>query len=419
MASAGLADMAFVTVPHPMGMIALEEIRAKADAAFDEIVKTATDWKPAADTAAIAAKPAYPAEKVKIQGSYAELNQQFAAKGWSIGMPVVPPTTQAVEAMLKGTKHKPDEVVWLVTPRMGQLTVELVAAYGVMAGCQPEHMPLLLATAKALADPAYDWRGASTTTAAASPLIVVSGPIIDKLKINNSTGEMAGQQPASMCVGYFVNLVGDIMGGSLPPDIDKSTHGTRGDLVAMVVAENDKANPWQESLAVERGFKPTDSVVTAMAVYPGTVNVDHTSVKGTDILNSFSAGMAGVASGIASCYAQAGKPYVGTGVNANSVNNVMLLVGPEHAATMFTEFKTKQAVKEYLVANTKLPYKEYAPDRCYPPKEAGEVAPDTMLPRWTTPGSVHIVVTGGAGKQSQIWPNFVTGAPVSALVEAE
>ena len=396
------------------------KIRAKAEKAFPDILKAATEWKPAEEAKLAQAKPAYPAERTKFSGTYAELNAMFSQKHYGIDLPIVPPTVEAVQAMLKGTKHQPEEVAWVVPPRMGQLTVELVAAYGAMAGCKPEHMPLLLAVTKALSDVEYDWRGSTTTTAAASPLIVVNGPIVDKLKIGSGSGALAGGQPTNICVGYYVNLVGDVIGGSQPPDGDKSTHGTRGDLVAMVIGENEKANPWQQSFAVEHGFKPTDSVVSAMSTYPGTVNVDHNSVKGTDLLNSFSGAVAAVASGISSCYTKPGVPNAITGPNANSVDNVMLLISPEHAATIFTDFKTKQAVKEFLVKNAVLPFRMYAPDICHPPAEAGQVGPDTPLPRFTSTDSIHVIVTGGAGKQSQIWPNFPScKRPISVKVEEE
>lgn len=413
MESIGLADMAFVQVPHPMGMLPLEEIRAKADAAFPEIIKAATQWKPEKTTIAGVGKPPYPAERIKFKGTYAQLNKMFEEKRWSLGLPIIPPTPEAVEAMLKGTTRKPDEVVWVVPPRMGQLTVELVATLGVMAGCKPEHMPLLLAIVEALGTPEADWRGATTTTAAASPLIIVNGPIVQELGLTYSTGVLGGEQPANVAIGYFVNLVGDIVGGSLPPDPDKSTHGSRNDLVAMVVAENEKDNPWKESYAVEHGFKPTDSVVTVMAVYPGAANVDHSSVKGEQLLNTLSIAAAADAAGIGSCFTRADKPY-GTD---NKTKYVFFLLGPEHAATIQKDFPTKKAAEEYIVKHAALPAWAYAPDICTPPKDM-KVTPDTLLQRFTTTDQIHIIVTGGPGKQSQVFPGFPTVTkPVSVLVK--
>ena len=164
MESIGLADMAFVEVPHPMGMVSLQEIRAKADQSFPEILRMATQWKPLRTEIPGLGKPPYPAERVTFKGTYSSLSKMYYDKKWSLGLPIIPPTPEAVAEMLKGTSRKPGEVVWVVTPRMGQLTVELVATLGVMAGCKPEHMPLMLAMIKAVSHPDYDWRGSTTTT---------------------------------------------------------------------------------------------------------------------------------------------------------------------------------------------------------------------------------------------------------------
>src|SRR5271157_6482533 len=143
--SQGVPDAPFVVVPHPMGMIPEAEIQKKAENAFAEIVKTATLWKPSGKLPEM--KPAYPTERVTFRGSAEELNSLFFTKGWSLGLPLVPPTPDRVKEMLKGTSLKPDYVIGKVPPRMGALTVELAAAHAVMAGCKPEYMPVLIAAA--------------------------------------------------------------------------------------------------------------------------------------------------------------------------------------------------------------------------------------------------------------------------------
>lgn len=185
--SQGLTDMCFVTVPHPIGMLPKEQVDAKVDAAFGDIVKAATQWQPVKEKEASQESP-YPAKTFKFTGTYADVNKLFAKRKWSLSLPIIPPTVDRVREMLKGTKRAPSEVLWVVPPRQGMLTVELVAVLGVMAGAQPEHMPLLLATIDAMKAPEAAWRGTSTTTAPTSPLIVISGPIVEKLKLNAGTG---------------------------------------------------------------------------------------------------------------------------------------------------------------------------------------------------------------------------------------
>jgi hypothetical protein len=398
--SQGLTDMCFVVVPHPLGMIPAAEVNAKIEKAFNEIVTAATQWK-ASETVTVEQEKPYPAKRVKFTGTYAELNSMFFNRKWAIGLPIIPPTPDKVEAMLKGAKHKPDEVVWVVPPRQGMLTVELVAALGVMAGAKPEHMPLLLATIEAFKKPETNWRGTSTTTAPTVPIIIISGPILDKLGITSGTGVSGAEQPVTNALGYFINLVGDIVGGSMPPELDKSTHGTSADLVAMVFAENAKANPWKQTYAEEQGFKPTDSVVTVYTAYLGGSNIDHNNTTGKGVLNGMIPGILGSPSGIGSCFADYNKPNTVD----NSVGFTVLFLCPEHADTIARDFPTKQQVKEYLTRETVQPLKFYSPQRCVPPKDL-KVDENTLLPRYINPESIKIVVTGGPGKQSQIWSPF-------------
>ena len=130
--SRGAADVCFVAVPHPMGMIPLDEIRKKAEDAFPAILKAATEWKPVGKLQPM--KAPYPAERIKLTGTSDDVNKLFLEKGWSLGLPFVPPTTDRVAEMLKGTTRKPDEVIAEIPPRNGVLTVELLAANAVMAG---------------------------------------------------------------------------------------------------------------------------------------------------------------------------------------------------------------------------------------------------------------------------------------------
>ena len=413
--------MCFVTVPHPLGMISKEEVNAKVDAAFDDIVKAATAWTPSKDKQDAQVKP-YPAKRFKFSGTYADVNDMFQKRKWSLSLPIVPPTVDKVAAMLKGTKRNPAEVLWVVPPRQGMLTVELVAALGVMAGAKPEHMPLLIATVEAMADPVAAWRGPTTTTAATVPVFFISGPIIEKLKLNPGTGTAGGENPVTNALGYFVNLVGDVVGGSVPPNFDKSTQGSSFDLVANVICENAKETPWDKTFAEEQGFTRDDSVVTISTSYLANANIDHDSVASEDLLNTFSAGIAGSASGIASCLTvtvpDEKSPYnKPLSAWSNSVSYAVLVISPEHAATMYRDMKSKDAIRDYLVKNTVLPYKFYTKATCVPPEAFGPYDANTLIPRFTQRESIKMIVSGGPGKQSQFWVPFPQVLkPVSAKI---
>lgn len=409
-----MTDLCFVVVDHPIGMLSKEEVWAKVDKAFPDIVKAAVSWKPNKDNAVAQAAP-YPAKTMSIQGTYADVNDMFLKRKWSVGLPIVPPTKEKVAAMLKGTQRKPGEVLWVVPPRQGMLTVELVAALGVMAGSQPEHMPLLLATVDVMRQDATCWRGTTTTTASTYPMFVISGPIIEKLGLNYGTGTAGGGNPVTNSLGHFVNLVGDVVGGSVFPDLDKSTHGSSADLVATIFVENAKANPWKLTLAEQQGFKPTDSVITISTSYPPNSNVDHGSTTGKGLLDSLAAGIAGTASGVGSCLADYGSSDT---TWANNITYIVMVLGPEHAATIAKDYPNFADVQKYLVQEAKLPYKAYPYGSCKLTDAYKNAGPDTMIPRFRKPESIKMVVSGGAGKQSQLWAPFPQLVrPVSVKIE--
>lgn len=280
----GALDASFVIVPHPMGMIPRSAIRKMAEEASPAILTAATEWKPVAQLPA--QKPAYPAERLERHGTIEEVNDFFFEKGWSLGIPVLPPTPEGVAKMLQGTSRKPSQVVALVPPRMGVLTVEMVAIHAVMAGCKPKYMPLLISALEALLAPDANWRGAATTTGSTSALVIVNGPIVKEIGLACGQGAAGKGHHPNGSIGYAINLIASIVGGSKPPSPDKSTLGTPADFVCWVFGENEDALPpgW-EPYHVDRGFKTTDSVVTAMGMYPPVDVIDHWSVTVEEHIN--------------------------------------------------------------------------------------------------------------------------------------
>ncbi len=413
MESFGSPDMAFVIVPHPLGMIPRDEVIAKANAAFPAILKAATEWKPSRTTIPGLGKAPYPLEVIKFKGTYADVNKMFFEKGWSLGLPIIPPTKEAVQRMLKGTTHKPSEVIWDgIPPRNGVVTVELVAATGVMAGCKPEHMPLLLAIVEAMKTTpkaGREWRALTTTTHPTAPLIIVSGPIVKELGIGYGTGAMGPEMPVNNAVGYFVNLLGDVAGGSRPPPGDMSTHGWVGNIIATVAGENVDDNPWKESWPVERGFKPTDNVVIYAGGMPVNQN-DHASVDPKDLAEVMAYTMNGI--GVSRCFQDGG----------------VWILGPEHAATLASKGWSKKDIREFLYKTARAPFWAQPPmiegkcvtTACCPPASFGPVEPDTMLPICKSPDQIELVVVGGPGKQSQWWTfmEFSPFPPVMVKVDS-
>ncbi|MBI4319298.1 MAG: thiol-disulfide oxidoreductase [Chloroflexi bacterium] len=390
--SLGLPDQCFVVVPHPMGGVSWEVLKAKIDRAFPDILDASTKWSPAkADKKR--ARPAYPAQTIKIKGNVLDVQRAFLERGWAAGIPFVPPTKDLVEQMLKGTSHPPGEVVWDgVPPRMGVATVELVAACAAMAGCKPEYMPLILAVIEGLKEPAVDIVHQSTTTGTENLLCVVNGPIAKELGLSCGTGAAGLCYHANASIGYAIGLIGKVIGGSKPPDTDKSTLGSPADLFHFVLAENEEESPW-EPYAVEHGYKLTDNVVTVKVAYQPLDISEHNSTDGEDILNYTAYSI--------------NQPYT------ICMRHAPVVIGwcPEHAATLAKDGYTKDDIRRYLWEHARYPAKALSKtwwDRgaCRPNEDFPDVGygSQSLLPIVARPEDIQMIVCGGAGKHSQFWP---------------
>jgi len=400
--------MCFVVVPHPMGMIPLAEIRKKADDAFPEILKAATQWQPSGKLPPM--KPAYPAERFKFRGTAEGVSRLFFDKGWSMGLPIIPPTTDRVAAMLKGTTRKPNEVIGLVPPKMGVLTVEMAAVHAVMADCKPEYMPVLITAMEALLDPDANWRGADTTTGTTAALIIVNGPIVKEVGIAYLQGSAGKGHHANMSIGYAINSITYCLGGSKPPTPCKQTLGNPGQIVGWVFAENEDALPkgWNP-YHVDRGFKKEDSVVTAMGTYPPVDNIDHWSVTPEEHVSWWAHLISGVIN--------MGGPCAPSILEQPNI----IGMGPEHAQTIAGAGWTKDQFKKAFWEQARIPLSAWpkgSPGFEVLGKLLGQtLTPDTPIPITTKPDLFYIVIAGGAGKHSHYFAPFPGCLPVSKIVK--
>ncbi len=197
---------------------------------------------------------------------FAELEDEFEAmvdRGWSDGLPLVPPTEARVRKMLAGTSRAPSEVVCTVPPTLVDLTVEKIAINAVMAGCLPEYLPVVIAALEAVCTDEFNMHGLLCTTMPNGPVFVVNGPIRNAIGMN-AKGNVLGQgNRANSTIGRAVQLTIRNVGGGLPGEIDRATHGSPAK-VGFCFAEDEEGSPW-EPLSVDRGFDAGVSTVTAFA----------------------------------------------------------------------------------------------------------------------------------------------------------
>jgi hypothetical protein len=320
---------------------------------------------------------------------YEEIDAHYQARGWTDGLPIVPPTEAAVREFLDGTDRDPREIVGVLPPRQGEATVERIAANAVMAGCRPEYFPVVLAAIEAMADPLFNLDSLQATTHPVAPLIVVNGPIVQAIGLNAGYNAFGQGCRANVTIGRAVRLVLMNVGGGLPGTGDRATQGSPAK-IAHCVAENEAENPW-EPLHVEAGFSPDDSTVTAFGC-EGPHNIqDHYSNTGVGVLLS-----------VAGAMAQAGSN------NLLARGWPLLSLGPEHAATIARDGFTKPRVKEVLFEHARFPFARLGAEYRRQQVERWGVpdAPDTMLPIVRAPEDISVIVVGGAGKHSSWQPTF-------------
>ncbi len=197
---------------------------------------------------------------------FASLEDEFEAmydRGWSDGLPLIPPTEARVNKMLEGTTRSPGDIVCTVPPTLVELSVEKIAINAVMAGCRPEYLPVVIAALEAVCTDEFNMHGLLATTMPNAPVFVVNGPIRHEIGMN-SKGNVLGQgNRANSTIGRAVQLVIRNVGGGLPGEIDRATHGSPAK-VGFCFAEDEEGSPF-EPLSVDRGFAAGTNTVTAFA----------------------------------------------------------------------------------------------------------------------------------------------------------
>ncbi len=178
-----------------------------------------------------------------------DLEEMFE-RGWTDGLPVIPPTPERVEAMLGG--RNPRHSLGELPPAMGRATLERVAACAVLAGCRPDYFPVVVAAVQAALEPRFNVGGQAVTTQPAGQVMIVNGPIRDAIGLNGSMGALGPGWRANMTIGRALRLVISLTGGGFPGRLDRSTLGQPGKL-GLCLAEDEAVSPW-EPLHVERGY---------------------------------------------------------------------------------------------------------------------------------------------------------------------
>lgn len=264
----GYPNLPFATHPGHVNTTENEQVYKNAvDVMLDQVIKGLTvqpgDAKP---------KKEPKQRDIIFSGTFEEVNHYFMEKEWSEGLPIVPPTLEKVDEFLKFTDRKPEEVLGVLKPENRQATIWNVAVNGVMSGCRPEYMPVLIAIAEAMCDPYFTQENLGHTPATEC-MIIISGPLVKALNFNYTQGALRPGFQANTSIGRFWRMYLRNVCVFLPHKTDK---GCYGDNFRIVLAENDDYLDyigWQP-YRVDRGFKKEDTVITVMTLTERTQAIE-------------------------------------------------------------------------------------------------------------------------------------------------
>jgi peroxiredoxin len=357
----------------------LERACAAVDAPPVQVTAEAPRRKPGC-----AAKSTYDPDTLRLlEGGkpHDELEEMFE-RGWTDGLPVVPPTPERVEAMLDG--RDPGLILGELPPAMAEVTLERLASCAVLSGCRPDYFPVVIAAAAAALEPAFNIGGQAVTTQPAGQVVIVNGPVREAIGLNAGIGALGPGWRANMTIGRALRLLVSLTGEGYPGALDRSTLGQPGKL-ALCFAEDEETSPW-EPLHVERGFDQESSVVTLLGADAPLSISDHRSTTAKELARVLGAAAAAT-------WSPNWWPLGGTS---------LFVICPEHAEMFRAAGWSKSRLREELFESVRRPAADLrwgeTTDRVL------EAADEEPISKWTGPEDIVLVVAGGeAGRYSAVF----------------
>jgi len=340
----------------------------------------------------------------ELPDSLDAVNDHFYQQGWTDGLPIVPPTPERVGKMLEGMPwRRADDVIGVVPPAMGVARLDSIAVNAVMAGCRPDYLPVVVAALQAVLEPKYGLAHRQTTTHAGAPLMIVNGPIVQKLGFNYGNGVFGPGWRANATVGRALRLVLINIGGAVPAEVDFCQHAHPGKYT-FCIAEHEKANPW-EPLHVERGFDAQTSAVTVVNAEAPHSMTENVRTDPIEIMRTFADTMATLG-----------------GNNLYSQGHPVLVLGVEHASHIAAAGWKKLDVQKTLFEMARKPWglarergKSNGP---FFPVWVDKNDPSSTVPIINEPRDLIVLVAGGAGGKSMWCPTAgAQSLSVSKLIE--
>jgi hypothetical protein len=322
-------------------------------------------------------------------------------RGWTDGLPVVPPTEDRVLRMLTGTERAPDDIVATVPPDLVDVSVEKVAIAAVMAGCLPEYLPWVLTAVEAACNDTFNMHGVLATTMPVSPVIVCSGPGARRIGMNSGINALGQGNRANSTIGRALQLLVRNVGGGRPGEVDRATHGNPGK-VSFCFAENDTESPIG-TLAESRGAPPGADALTVFAGEGPRCVVDQLSRDPASLASSLAANLRAM---------HHHKLVLAF--------DAVLVLGPEHARVFADGGWDRNRIVDELHERLQIPGAELVRGAGGIAEGVPEFLADQTVPKFRPDGLLLAFAGGGAGLFSAIiagWANGTVGStPVTRTV---
>jgi hypothetical protein len=340
----------------------------------------------------------------------AEFIEMAYAQGWTDGLPVYPPTDDAVSAMIAYVKRDPGEVIGVVPPGEGIATIEKIAINAVMAGCKPDYMPIVIAAVEAMLDPRFELLRVQATTAGPAPLAIVSGPMVKQLGFNYGAGAFTGTgHRPNATIGRAIRLVLWNIGYGRPGQMSQATMGHPA-RYSYLIAERppDDANPW-EQFHVTNGLQLEDN---AISMFPSVTHYQITPAIGTQ---TFENSVYVIVDSIC---------HLG---NFRAATQKLLVLNPQGVQLLHAAGWTKAAFRDLIVERSvravrdikrtgglSVTYKHHWTKMVDPSDD------DALVPSMPPgPEGLQILVSGGWGSASSqsIWLDSVHGELITKKID--
>jgi len=322
------------------------------------------------------------ARKIELAESE-DIMEACFERGWSDGLPLVPPTPLRVTRMLSSTDRSADEIVGSVPPDNRPCTIEKIAINAVMAGCKPDYLQVVIAALRAALKDEFCMHGLLCTTYFSTPVMIVNGPITKQIGMNSGVNALGQGNRANATIGRALQLIVRNVGGGIPGGIDRATLGNPGKYT-FCFCEDESDAEWP-SLSMDRGYTREDSVVNLFAGSGVQPFVDQQSRQPESLVKNLANSLRSVAN-----------------TRSFGMADAIIVISPEHRRVLREGGWTKPNLKQALYDELKTPGADIIRGKDGIAEGMPEKFKDIILNKFRDDG-LHIVGAGGkAGMFSAI-----------------